>query len=123
MRILLVDDSSVMRKMVAKHLDAAVPGVEIEEAGDGEEALAKVSSDTFTLVITDWNMPKMDGLEFVKAMKATPQGQATPVMFLSTESTPDKLKEAEEAGAIGYLAKPFTPEKLQAKLIEALSAT
>ena len=121
MKILLVDDSAVMRKMVGKQLQQAIPDVEIVEAGDGEEALGHVKAQDFTLVITDWNMPKMNGLDFIKSMKATPQGQAMPVMMLSTEATPDKIEAATEAGAVGYLTKPFTPQTLREKLLEALN--
>ena len=121
MKIMLVDDSAVMRKMVGKHLTTAVPGVEIVEAGDGEEALQKVAGGGLTLIITDWNMPKMDGLEFIKALKASDVGANVPVMVLSTESTPDKVEAATAAGAVGYLSKPFTPEKLREKLLQALA--
>ena len=122
MKILLVDDSAVMRKMGGKHLADAVPGVEIDEAGDGQEALEKVAASSFTLVISDWNMPKMNGLEFVQSVKARPETEKVPIMMLSTESTPDKVEAAMAAGAVGYIAKPFTPDKLRAKLMEALSA-
>ena len=121
MKILLVDDSAVMRKMVGKHLTTAVPGVEIIEASDGQDALEKATTDQFALIITDWNMPKMDGLELIKALKASDSGASVPVMVLSTESTPDKIEAATAAGAVGYLSKPFTPDKLREKLLEALA--
>ena len=108
--ILAVDDSASLRQMVAFTLKSA--GYDVIEAGDGEEGLAKAKGATVNVVLTDQNMPKMDGLTLVKSLRALPQYAATPILLLTTESS-DQMKAAgKAAGATGWLVKPFDPAKL-----------
>jgi len=108
--ILAVDDSASLRQMVAFTLKSA--GYDVIEAGDGEEGLAKAKGATVNVVLTDQNMPKMDGLTLVKNLRALPQYAATPILLLTTESS-DQMKAAgKAAGATGWLVKPFDPAKL-----------
>jgi two-component system chemotaxis response regulator CheY len=108
--VLAVDDSASLRQMVAFTLKGA--GYEVIEAADGEEGLAMAKSSAVNLVLTDQNMPKMDGLTLVKGLRALPQYAATPILMLTTESG-DQMKAAgKAAGATGWLVKPFDPAKL-----------
>ncbi len=110
--ILLVDDSATMRKLITRALRQTGLDVDtIVEAGNGVEALEKLDDRNF--VICDWNMPEMDGLEFVKKAR---ESSTTPIMMLSTEGTEDKISAAMDAGANGYVTKPFTPDKLGDKI-------
>ncbi|MBL9076346.1 MAG: response regulator [Planctomycetes bacterium] len=113
-RILLVDDSSVMRKLVTRAIRQTGLDVEVvAEAGNGKEALTALRSQPIDLVFCDWNMPEMNGLEFVVEARKSHQ---TPIVMLTTEGTSDKSQEALSAGANAYLTKPFTPESLMAKM-------
>lgn len=110
LNILLVDDSGVMRKLVSKALRQA--GLDISgtvEASNGQEGLDALGAGKVDVVLCDWNMPVMDGLTFVK--EARPNHKV-PIIMLTTESGDDKMAAALEAGADGYITKPFTPEKL-----------
>lgn len=112
--ILLVDDSSVMRKLVTRAIRQTGLDVEVvAEAGNGKEALDVLGQQQIDLVFCDWNMPVMNGLEFLVEARKTHQ---TPIVMLTTEGTSDKSQEALGAGASGYLTKPFTPETLQQKI-------
>ncbi|MBF0612676.1 MAG: response regulator [Magnetococcales bacterium] len=114
MRVLIVDDSSVMRKIVARGLRQA--GFKIDdilEAGDGVEALQMVTAHNFDLILSDWNMPNMDGLTFVKELR---KSDDTPVVMVTTEGGEGKVAEAIQNGANGHIKKPFTPEDLKATL-------
>ena len=114
MKVLVVDDSGVMRKIIARSLGAL--GVNyLEEAGDGKQAL-EVFGDggAFDLVITDWNMPEMNGLELTQAIRA--QGSKVPIMMVTTESEKDSVLQAIQAGVNDYLVKPFDNEMLKLKL-------
>jgi len=108
--ILTVDDSASIRQMVAFTLKSA--GYEVIDAQDGEEGLSKAQRRNMDLVLTDQNMPKMDGLSLIKALRGLPQYSSTPILMLTTESS-DAIKAAgKAAGATGWLVKPFDPEKL-----------
>lgn len=108
--ILAVDDSASMRQMVSFTLKGA--GYHVIEAADGQEALEKARNHPIDLVLTDQNMPKMDGLTLVKTLRGLPQYRSTPVLMLTTESS-DAMKAAgKSAGATGWLVKPFDPQKL-----------
>lgn len=114
MRILIVDDSSVMRKIVARGLRQAGFKIDdIQEAGDGAEALQILNSTNFDLILSDWNMPNMDGLTFVKELR---KSDDTPVVMITTEGGDAKVAEAVQSGANGHIKKPFTPEDLKATL-------
>ena len=111
LKVLLVDDSSMMRKAIARAIRKG--GIDIEstaEAADGKQGLAELASQSVDLVICDWNMPEMNGLEFIRA--ARDDNYTVPIMMLTTEGTQDRVDQAMEAGANGYVTKPFTPEKL-----------
>ncbi len=111
MRVLIVDDSSVMRKLVARALrQAGIKPDEVLEAGDGVEGLKVLADNNVDLIMSDWNMPNMDGLTFVKELRKTIQ---TPVVIITTEGGEAKIAEAMESGANGHIKKPFTPKALQ----------
>jgi two-component system chemotaxis response regulator CheY len=108
--ILAVDDSVSMRKLVAATLAEA--GHRVVEAADGVEALAAAKANSLNLIISDVNMPNMDGLSFVKQVRGLPQYKFVPILMLTTEIDPTKKQEARAAGATGWMVKPFSPEKL-----------
>ena len=108
--ILAVDDSASMRQMVSFTLKSA--GYNDVEAVDGQDAWEKAGGRTFDLVLTDQNMPRMDGISLTKKLRETSQFKATPILILTTESS-DQMKQAgRSAGATGWLVKPFDPTKL-----------
>lgn len=111
-RILAVDDSASMRQMVAFTLSSA--GFDVAEAEDGVVALAMAQKEKFNLVLADVNMPNMDGLTLVRALRGLGDYKFTPLLMLTTESTPEKKAEGKAAGATGWLVKPFNPEQLVA---------
>ena len=108
--ILAVDDSTSIRQMVAFTLKGA--GYEVIEAADGQEGLEKAKSKTVNLILTDQNMPKMDGLTLVKTLRGLPQYKTTPILMLTTESSDEMKTQGRAAGATGWLVKPFDPGKL-----------
>ena len=108
--ILAVDDSTSMRQMVAYVLKQA--GYRVVEAEDGDEALALASRQQFDAVITDHNMPRMDGLTLVRSLRSTDGYASTPIMLLTTESSAEMKQKGREAGATGWMVKPFDPERL-----------
>jgi len=109
-RILAVDDSSSMRQMVAFTLVSA--GFEVAEAPDGAVALSMAQKEKFGLVLADVNMPNMDGISLVRALRGLPDYKFTPLLMLTTESGPEKKQEGKAAGATGWLVKPFNPDQL-----------
>ncbi|HEC30081.1 MAG TPA: response regulator [Gammaproteobacteria bacterium] len=108
--ILTVDDSTSMRQMVAFTLKQA--GFDVVEAADGEEGLQKAKGTNVDVVVTDVNMPKMDGISLVKKLRALPNYKFTPILLLTTEAGADKKQEGKAAGATGWLVKPFNPDQL-----------
>lgn len=116
--ILVVDDSSSMRKLISFALQSA--GHTIVEASDGAEGLDKAKSTNVNLVITDQNMPKMTGLELVKSLRALPNYKFTPILVLTTESSQDYKTKGREAGASGWIIKPFSPDTLNATVKKVL---
>ncbi len=109
-RAMTVDDSRTMRDMVAFTLRGA--GFEVTQAEDGKQALTMLASTPVDVVITDLNMPVMDGVTLIRALRADPKFRALPILMLTTESDPTKKAEGRTAGATGWLVKPFNPEKL-----------
>lgn len=108
--ILTVDDSPSMRKMVAFTLSGA--GYQVVEAVDGLDAYEKAQAQSFDLVLTDQNMPRMDGLSLTRKLREHPQFKTVPILMLTTESS-DLMKQAgRAAGATGWLVKPFDPNRL-----------
>jgi two-component system chemotaxis response regulator CheY len=117
--VLVVDDSAMMRKIIIKNLKESGFDCTIIEAGDGKEGLDKFQAagpGTIHLVLSDWNMPIMDGLAFVRELRKLDPQKAIPIVMITTEGSADKVKEAVLAGANNYLAKPFTPERFKEKL-------
>ena len=109
--ILVVDDSVSMRQMVTFTLKGA--GFEVVEAGDGKEAVAKLNGGAKpNLVITDLNMPNMDGISLINEIRGMAAHKFTPVLMLTTESADDKKKEGQSAGATGWIVKPFNPDQM-----------
>lgn len=120
-QILIVDDSVTMRQMVSFTLTSA--GFEVVEAGDGKEAVGKLNAGAKpNLVITDLNMPNMDGISLIKAVRAMPSFKFTPVLMLTTESDEGKKKEGQAAGATGWIVKPFNPEQMLKVVAKVLPA-
>ncbi|WP_424193802.1 response regulator [Ampullimonas aquatilis] len=108
--VLAVDDSASIRQMVAFTLKAA--GYEVIQAGDGQEALDKAKTCTASLVLTDQNMPRMDGLTLVRNLRSLPQYKSVPILILTTESSDSMKAQGKAAGATGWIVKPFDPPKL-----------
>ena len=115
--VLIVDDSNTMRKIVSRALrQAGIDFDEILEAGDGQEALAVLADKQVDIVLSDINMPNMNGLEFLKAKAEDPAIKGIPVVMISTETGADIINEAKSYGAIGAVKKPFTPDLINATL-------
>jgi two-component system chemotaxis response regulator CheY len=108
--ILAVDDSRSLRQMVTFSLKAA--GYQVTEAVDGVDALELAQNQVFDLVLTDQNMPRMDGLTLIENLRALPRYQKTPILMLTTESGDDMKAKGRSAGATGWLVKPFDPDRL-----------
>ncbi len=108
--ILIVDDSASMREVVGIALKSA--GYLVLEGRDGKDALAKMTGQKIHLIISDVNMPNMDGISFVKAVKQLPSYKFTPIIMLTTESEESKKRQGQEAGARAWVVKPFNPDHL-----------
>jgi two-component system chemotaxis response regulator CheY len=108
--ILAIDDSASIRQMVNFTLKSS--GYEVTEAVDGMDGLDKAKAKTFNLVLTDQNMPRMDGLTLIKSLRALPQYKSVPILMLTTESSDAMKQQGKAAGATGWLVKPFDPQKL-----------
>ena len=122
--ILLVDDSLPMRSVLKKTFKAAgYSDSEFHEAANGKEALDLIKDKWIDIVITDYNMPVMDGMEFIKELKKDDTFKETPVVIVSTEGSQSKIDEFIEQGAAGYITKPFTPEILRDTIIDILGET
>jgi two-component system chemotaxis response regulator CheY len=108
--ILAVDDSASMRQMVAFTLKGA--GYNVVEAVDGADALNKAKAQAFDCVVTDVNMPNKDGIELIRDLRALPNYKFTPMLMLTTEAGTDKKQQGKDAGATGWIVKPFNPDQL-----------
>ena len=123
MCVLIVDDSSVMRKIVQRSLRLA--GLDIEtvlEADNGEEALSVVRQNSIDMIFSDINMPKMDGLEFVRQLQGLEAAKGIPVVMITTEGSQSRVVEALSLGARGYIRKPFTPDQVKERIAPLLEA-
>ena len=118
-RILAVDDSKTMRDMVCFTLRNA--GFQVDEAEDGKVALGKLGTAKFDLIITDLNMPNMDGISLIRNVRAGTQNRAVPILILTSESDGAKKADGKAAGATGWLVKPFQPEQLLATIRKVLT--
>lgn len=116
--ILVVDDSVTIRQMVAFALRQA--SFEVVEAVNGQDALERLKSHKVDLIMTDLNMPVMDGLSFIRNARSQPETRYTPILMLTTENKPEKKSEAKAAGATGWIVKPFDPPKLLAGISKVL---
>jgi two-component system chemotaxis response regulator CheY len=122
-RALIVDDSSVMRKIVERALrQAGLDPLEVHEAASGAEALEILKVTPVDLILSDINMPSMDGLEFLRQIQAQKLAPGVPVVMITTESSEEHVKQAISAGARGYLRKPFTAEQLKERVLSLLDA-
>src|ERR1700761_809936 len=116
--ILIVDDSAAIRKILHRVLRQTGMSIgAIHEAGDGEEALERMRNHRVCMVLTDINMPKMDGLQLLATLKGTPQWSSIPVVVITTEGGETKVGEAVRLGAAGYVRKPFTADQIKEKLV------
>lgn len=109
-RILIADDSASMRQLVSFALRDA--GFEVIESINGRDALSKMDGTKIDLIVTDLNMPEMDGIELIRQVRRKPGYRFIPVIMLTTESQESKKQEGKQAGASGWIVKPFTPEQL-----------
>ena len=115
--VLVVDDSAAIRKILQRVLRQTGMAIRnIHEAGNGQEALDLLKTQSVDLVLTDINMPKMDGIQLLAAVKASPQWRAVPVVMITTEGGETKVAEAVRLGAAGYVRKPFTADQIKEKL-------
>lgn len=118
LNVLIVDDSSAIRKILQRVLrQVEAPISEIFEAADGVEALAVLESQKISFVLSDINMPNMDGLQLLSEIKSRAEFKALPVVMITTEGAQNKVLEAVNLGAAGYVRKPFTPEQIKEKLV------
>jgi two-component system chemotaxis response regulator CheY len=117
--IITVDDSSTMRRIIKNTLQK-LGFSNILEAGNGLEGLDVLAKNKVDLVITDWNMPEMDGLTFVKAIRAKPEYKELPILMVTTEAAKEDILTALRSGVNNYIVKPFTPETLQEKVFKLL---
>lgn len=116
--IMTVDDSASVRQMVSFTLKQA--GYGVLEASDGKDALSKIDGAGVNMVLTDLNMPHMDGIELIRALRANPSCKFLPIVMLTTESQPEKKQEGKTAGATGWIVKPFKPDQLLAVIKKVL---
>ena len=120
---LIVDDSSVMRKIVERSLrQAGVESLVVLEAGSGVEGLEVLKAKRVDLILSDINMPAMDGLEFVRQLRKQQLAEGVPIVMITTESSEEHVKQAIEAGAIGYIRKPFTADQVKQKVLSLLAS-
>ena len=121
MRFLVVDDFSTMRRIV-RNLLKELGYTNADEAEDGAVALAKLKSEKFDFVVSDWNMPNMTGIELLKAIRAEASLKDLPVLMITAEARKENIIEAAQSGANGYIVKPFTAATLDEKLTKIFKA-
>jgi two-component system, chemotaxis family, chemotaxis protein CheY len=115
--VMIVDDSAAIRKILQRVLiQAQIPLGKVVEAGDGVEALKVLKTESVGLILSDINMPNMDGLQLLSALKSNPETKTVPVIMVTTEGGSTKVMEAVSLGASGYVRKPFTAEQIKEKL-------
>ena len=122
-RALIVDDSSVMRKIVERSLrQAGLDSLVVHEAGSGSEGLEVLKATAVDVILSDINMPSMDGLEFLRQIRAQNLAPGVPVVMITTESSEEHVKQAIQAGARGYIRKPFTAEQVKERVLPLVHA-
>jgi len=120
MNVLIVDDSATMRKIIMRTIRQSGYSVDnVLEAGNGKEALEVIKDNKVDLVLTDINMPEMDGISFIEVLRALPETKNLPVLIISTEGAEDVVEKAKTLGVKGFVRKPFTPEKIGQALKQA----
>lgn len=117
--IITVDDSSTMRRIIKNTLQK-LGFANVLEAGNGIEALEQMAKSKIDMIITDWNMPEMDGLTYVKTVRTKEQYKDTPILMITTEAAKEDILTALKSGVNNYVVKPFTPETLQEKVFKLL---
>ena len=118
MDVMIVDDSAAIRKILKRVLQQAeIPLGQVYEAGDGAEAVESLKQQTVQLILSDINMPNMDGLQLLSQLKSKPEWKNVPVIMITTEGSQAKVLEAVQLGAAGYVRKPFTAEQIKEKLL------
>jgi len=123
-RALIVDDSSVMRKIVERSLrKAGVDPLVVLEAGSGVEGIEVLKSTQVDLILSDINMPAMDGLEFIRQLRERQLAAGVPVVMITTESSEEHVRQAIEAGATGYIRKPFTADQVKQRVLSLLAGS
>jgi two-component system chemotaxis response regulator CheY len=115
MKILVVDDFSTMRRII-KNILKQIGFTDIDEAENGQVALSKINDNNYDLVVSDWNMPEMTGIELLKAVRASEAIKDTPFLMVTAEAKKENVVEAVKAGVNNYIVKPFTAEVLQEKI-------
>ena len=120
MRFLVVDDSSTMRRIIINTLNK-LGHQDCQEAGNGKEGLERLGAGPVDVIITDWNMPEMSGIEFIKAVRSNATVKDVRVLMVTTNAAKDDIVEALKAGVNSYVVKPFTPDTMKEK-IEAVLA-
>jgi two-component system chemotaxis response regulator CheY len=121
-KFLVVDDFSTMRRIV-RNLLKELGFTNVDEAEDGAVALQKLQGGGFDFVVTDWNMPNMDGLTLLQSVRADPNLKALPVLMITAEAKKENIIAAAQAGASGYIVKPFTAGTLNEKLVKIFEKT
>ena len=121
MRFLVVDDSSTMRRVIINTLNN-LGHTECHEAVNGREGLERLATTSVDMVITDWNMPEMSGLEFARAIRATDATRSLPILMVTANASEGDIAEALEAGVTNYVVKPFTPASIKEKIEAVLKA-
>lgn len=122
-RALIVDDSTVMRKIVERSLrQAGIDSLSVIEAGSGIDGLELLKASRVDLILSDINMPAMDGIEFLRQLRALNLAPGVPIIMITTESSEEHVKQAIEAGAMSYIRKPFTPDQVKQRVLPLLSA-
>ncbi len=122
MRFLVVDDSSTMRRIIINTLNT-LGYKEFHEASNGREGVERLATTPVDMVITDWNMPEMSGVEFIKAVRANDATRQLPVLMVTTNAAQDDIVEALKAGVNNYVVKPFTPDTIREKIQAALKTS
>jgi len=117
--VLVVDDSGTMRRIIKNTLKQAGFG-NVLEAENGREALTKLNSEKIDLILTDWNMPEMDGLTFVKKVKENDNFKTIPILMITTRSVKSDIIDAMKSGVNNYVVKPFTPQVIKEKIAQVL---
>jgi two-component system chemotaxis response regulator CheY len=120
MRFLIVDDSSTMRRIIINTLNK-LGHQDFLEAANGREGIDRLNGGGIDMIITDWNMPEMNGIEFIKAVRSTSNAKDVPVLMVTTNAAKDDIVEALRAGVNNYVVKPFTPETIKEKIDAVLA--